>query len=446
VLGDTSRLGPRRTDAKPAPPAADETKARSRWLYRAGVALYAAARRLVPAPPEPPVEPREPVSEDGRLVGREVRAALDGRYGTTIRTSSGGQRSVTLFSAIPVTYSGRAVGAVLVSQSTYRILQDLYAVRLGIFKVWLASVALAIVLSLFVATTIARPLRSLRDEAAAILDRRGRLKGSFRLSQRSDEIGELSRALHDLTRRLEEHQRSLESFAQDVSHELKNPLASIRTAAEMLSETDDRAERRRFLAMASGEVRRMERVLSDLTEMTRIDARLEGEPTEPVSLNALLERICEGFRLRKSPVSFELETPPETIAVQASEERLAQVFENLLDNAASFSPPGESVRVRLSRERGGAEVTVSDRGPGIPPEHLSRIFDRFFTWRPDAPAERDGGHRDRHTGLGLSIVRTIVEGYGGTVTAESEPGARQGATFTVRMPASRTGVFPQTPS
>ena len=157
----------------------------------------------------------------------------------------------------------------------------------------------------------------------------------------------------------------------------------------------------------------------------------------PVSLNALLERICEGFRLRKSPVSFELETPPEAISVQASEERLAQVFENLLDNAASFSPPGESVRVRLSRERGGAAVSVSDRGAGIPPEHLSRIFDRFFTWRPAAsgPASRD------HTGLGLSIVRTIVEGYGGSVSVESEPG--RGATFTVRMPASRTGVFPQ---
>lgn len=432
VLGDTSRLGPRR----PEPPREARAAAagRSSWLYRAGAALYGLVRRVVPAPPEPPVEPKEPVSVDGRLTGREVRAALEGRYGTTVRATPGGQRSVTLYSAIPIVNRGRPTGAVLVSQSTYRLLQDLYVVRLGIFRVCLASVAVAIVLSLLVATTIARPLRKLSEEAAAILDRRGRLKGSFRLSRRADEIGDLSRALHDLTRRLEEYQRFLESFAADVSHEFKNPLASIRSAAEALAESDDPAERRRFLEMAQGEVRRMERLLSDLKEMTRVDARLETESGETVSLNGLLERICEGYRLRRTPVRFELEPPAEAIAVRASAERLAQVFENILDNAASFSPPGAAVRVRLGRDHGGAWVTISDEGPGIPPEHLPRIFDRFFTWRPASAS-----NAREHTGLGLAIVRTIVEGYGGSVTVASEPG--RGATFTVTLPASRTGVY-----
>jgi two-component system sensor histidine kinase ChvG len=178
----------------------------------------------------------------------------------------------------------------------------------------------------------------------------------------------------------------------------------------------------------------MERLLSDLKEMTLIDARLETEDQGPVSLTALLQKVCEGYRLRGSRVRFECEAPPEDVAVRASGERLAQVFENLLDNAESFSPDGGTVRVLLERRDGAAVVTVSDSGPGIPPEHLSKIFERFFTWRPQNAAAAP-----RHTGLGLAIVRTIIEGYGGTVTARTLDGG--GADFAVKIPASRTGVF-----
>jgi len=392
-------------------------------------ALVARARRELLHPPEP-------VGVDGRLRGREVEAALAGRYGRAVRSSGPRQRSVTLFSAVPVTASasGRPVGAVLVSQSTFRILQDLYAVRLGIFKVCLGSLAAAILLSLLVAMTIARPIRELRDEADAILDGRGRIRGRFRRSEKPDEIGDLSRALHELTRRLEEYQRFLESFAEEIAHEFKNPLASIRTAAELLSETEDRGERLRFVRMVQGEVGRMERLLSDLKEMTLIDARLETEDQGPISLTSLLEKVCEGYRLRGSRVRFACEAPAGDVSVRASGERLAQVFENLLDNAASFSPDGGTVRVRLEREDGAAVATVRDEGPGIPPEHFARIFERFFTWRPQSPAAAA-----RHTGLGLAIVRTIVEGYGGSVTARNAEGG--GAEFAVKIPASRTGVF-----
>ena len=136
---------------------------------------------------------------------------------------------------------------------------------------------------------------------------------------------------------------------------------------------------------------------------------------------------------------FDLDLPEEILAVHASPERLTQVFENLLDNAASFSGGGSAVRVALGRSReGDAVVTVSDEGPGIPPAHADRIFDRFFSYRPEADS---GGEDRRHTGLGLAIVRTIVEGYGGSVAAANNP--ERGATFTVRLPASRTGVFPR---
>jgi two-component system sensor histidine kinase ChvG len=433
LLGDSSRLGPRLGSAPPAAQRDASAASRRPPLYRVGAWIYLLTRKVFP-PPEPAADPPEPVGTDGRLRGREIESALAGKYGRAVRSSALGQRSVTLFSAIPVTASGRVSGAVLVSQSTYRILQDLYAVRLGIFKVCLGSLAAAALLSLLVSMTIARPIRELRDEAGAILDGRGRIRGRFRKSEKPDEIGDLSRTLHELTRRLEEYQRFLESFAAEVAHEFKNPLASIRTAAELLSETEDPAERLRFVRMVQGEVVRMERLLSDLKEMTLIDAQLETEDQGPVSLTALLEKVCEGYRLRGSRVRFACEAPAGDVAVRASGERLAQVFENLLDNAESFSPDGGTVGVRLERRDGAAVATVRDEGPGIPPEHLPKIFERFFTWRPQNPAGAA-----RHTGLGLAIVRTIVEGYGGTVTASNPTGG--GAEFAVKIPASRTGVF-----
>ena len=428
VLADSARYTPRRATASPP----SWTGARSRTLYRVGSVLYRILRAVMP--PETPVEPREPPSADGRLQGREITAALSGRYGRAVRASVGGQRSVTLSAAIPVLRQEEVTGAVVVSQSTHRILEDLYRVRVSIFAVCLASVAAAMLVSLWMSATIARPLRVLAGDAAAILDRSGRLKGRLRASTRRDEIGELSRALSELTRRLEERQRFLESFAADVSHEFKNPLASIRTAAEMLSETDDPAARRRFPAMIQGEVGRMERLLSGVAEMTRIDARLEAESQEPVPVGELLAALLVGYRLRFPRLRYELDLPPEAISVRASADRLTQVFENLLENASSFAPEGGLVRVSLAREAGAAVVRVEDEGPGIPPEHLSRIFDRFFTYRPAAAAGAP-----RHSGLGLSIVRTIVEGYGGSISAANRKAG--GAVFTVMLPASRTGIF-----
>jgi two-component system sensor histidine kinase ChvG len=428
IVADSARYGPRSGAGAPAPP----PPARASWLYRAGRAAYGIVRGVLP-PEAPAVESLETATAEGRLPGREISAALSGRYGRAVRASAGRQRSVTLTSAIPIVRNGEVTGAVVTSQSTHRILQDLYRVRVSIFLVCLASVAVAIGVSLWLSTTIARPLRALARDAAAILDRSGRLKGSLRSSARRDEIGELSRALSQLTKRLEERQTSLEAFAADVSHEFKNPLASIRTAAEMLSETDDPVARRRFPQVIQAEVGRMERLLSGVAEMTRIDSRLEAEPQEPVALPELLARLCDGFRLRAPRLRFELDLPPEAISVRASADRLAQVFENLLDNAASFAPEGSAVRVSLLRESGAAVVRIEDEGPGIPPEHLSRIFDRFFTWRPASAAAAP-----RHSGLGLSIVKTIVEGYGGSIAAENRS---PGAVFTVTLPASRTGIF-----
>ena len=423
LLADSSRLGPRRAAAPPAKKTAAE--GRESWIYRLGSLLYRAYAFF--RPPEPPLQESDLYATAERLDGDEIRAALAGRYGATTRLSPT-TRSVTLYSAIPIRSGREVVGVVLVSRSTFQILRALYEFRLSTFKVILGSVAAAVILTLLVSTTIARPLHRLRKESQALLDRRGRLKGSFKGSRRLDEIGDLSRALAELTRRLEGHIAFIESFASDVSHEFKNPLAAIRNATELLAEVDDPAERQRFIQMEQRDIARLEHLLSGVREITRIDAELDDQPVEPVALDTLLRGLIERYEMQPSG-AYRLDLRAEDAVVEADPERLAQVFENLLDNAASFSPAGEEIQVALEIRGKNAVVQVRDRGPGIPNEHLERIFSRFFSYR------RNGTEGDGHTGLGLAIVRTIVEAYGGEIQAANHPDG--GAVFTTALPLRR---------
>ena len=433
LLADSSRLGPkaRKEDSSVSREGDDAEPARARenLLYKGAAGAWRAWRRLREDAASwhrynlPPAEP---------YPSAVVRAALAGRYGATVRRTGGEawRPSLTLYSAIPVRHEGRTLGAVLVSRSTVRILGELDQVRLDVSKVFLGSMAVAAVLSLLLAGTIARPLRRLRDEANDLLDRRGRLRGRFQGSSRSDEIGDLARSLEQLTARLADHQTALEAFASDVSHELKNPLASIRSATELLADVEDPADRERFLLLVQKEVARMERLLNGVREIGEIDARLESEIPERVDLEVLLREAVEGFRRRADNarrVEIDLVSPGVPVPVRARSERLLQVFENLLDNACGFSPAGGTVKVTLAARNGAAAVRIDDQGPGIPASHRDRVFDRFFTWRPEEPNARNG-----HTGLGLAIVKAIVEGYGGTVTAMARP--EGGTRFEVRLP------------
>ncbi|HET9210801.1 MAG TPA: ATP-binding protein [Thermoanaerobaculia bacterium] len=421
LLADSSRLGPREPDE---PAVSRAGQARDNLLYRGAAGAYRVWRRLRGGG-----RGRRELypSQDLPRSTQAVHAALAGRYGAAVGATGGEiwRPSLTLQSAIPVRAGNQVVGAVLVSQSTVRILRELDEVRLDVLKVFLGSVGVAAVLSLLLAGTITHPIRRLRDEASDLLDRRGRLRGRFGGSRRADEIGDLARALEELTHRLAAHQHALESFASDVSHELKNPLASIRSAAEVLADVEDPADRERFLALVQREATRMERLLTAVREIGEIDARLETEALEPVDLEALLREVVEGLRHRAGTAEIRLVSPG-PVRVRARSERLLQVFENLLDNALSFSPAGGTVTVTLTAN-GAAAVRIEDQGPGIPESHLDRIFDRFFTYRPDEPHARDG-----HTGLGLAIVKAIVEGYGGTVAAGNRKGG--GARFEVRLP------------
>ena len=435
LLADSSRM--RLLGALDAPPPEPDEEssakrpARASRLYRIGAWFYRIYARVF-EPPAPSFESAEFYGAARKLDGPEIQAALDGRYGSATRVSAAGQRSVTLYSAIPFRRDGKIAGAVLVSQSTYRILQDLYAERLALFKVVLLTVIVAGLLSFLVAATIARPLRHLRDEAEAILDRRGRLTGGFEGSHRADQIGDLARALQELTRRLDARMKTLETFAADVSHELRNPLTSIRTAAEMAGEVEDPAERRRFLDIVQRDIARMENLLAGVRDIASIDARLDQEARENVPLDRLLAEIVDSFNVReRGRVRFRLESPA-TSTVRGSTDRISRIFENLLDNAAGFSPDGSEVLVRLERRDSIAVVRVADHGPGIPAGHMDRIFERFFTYRPQMDA--DDSRTDGHSGLGLAIAAAIAEGYGGRITAANREGG--GAEFQVRLPAA----------
>jgi len=404
--------------------------AQETFLYRLASFPVRLWRRYL-RPPQPPLDSDEYYSGARVLSGPEIADALAGGYGAQTRITAG-QQSVTLYSAIPVLSRGTVVGAVLVSQSTYRILSDLYALRLDIFRLFLWSVATAVVLSLLVSATITVPVRRLRDRAHAILDPRGRLLGGFSPSHAKDEVGELSRSLGELTARLERHVRLLESFAADVSHEFRNPLASIRSAAEIALSSREPGERQAMLSMVMQDVSRMEKLLAGVREISRIDSGAAEEgPQSPVDVREIAGRVVDSARMRSNGRELVYAVEGGPVSVLTPPGRLQQVLENLLDNAASFSPDGGHVRVSLLQEGGSAVIRVSDDGPGIPVEHLERIFDRFFSFRP-------GEEKGMHSGLGLSIVKAIAESYGGCVHVSNLP--QRGACFEVRLPAvnSRT--------
>jgi two-component system, OmpR family, sensor histidine kinase ChvG len=399
---------------------------RRRILYRIGAAIAHLRQRLgglSRALSRPDQLERSSDRGSGTLAP-ELRLALEGRYGAATRQTPG-QRSLTLFSAVPVRDGDAVIGAVVVSQSTFRVLQAVYDVRLRIFEVVVASLVAAAMLTTLAAMTIVRPLRRLRRTAIALAERRAPLLPSFPGTARKDELGDLARALEDLTLRLNEHIGLLEGFAADMSHEFRNPLASIRTAAEMIGESERPEDRERFITLMLRDVNRLERLVSAVRDMARIDGELGHERLEPVPLGSVLREVVDRVRSSPGKPSVTLAAPDGPIGVRGSYDRLAQVFDNLLSNAVSFAPDGTAVEVAITLNELDCAVTVSDRGPGIPEAHLHRVFERFFTYRPVSG-------RGDHVGLGLAIARRIVESCGGTIAARNRHGG--GAIFEVRLP------------
>jgi two-component system sensor histidine kinase ChvG len=367
----------------------------------------------------------------------EVVQALAGHNESIIRLDDRGRVIVSV--AVPVKRSREVRGALLLSTQGGDIDQRVEAERLKVLKMFGIAAGVMVLLSVLLASTIAGPVRRL-SEAAELVRRRttGRVDIPD-FTRRRDEIGHLSGALRDMTGALYSRIAAIESFAADVAHELKNPLTSLRSAVETLPLAKTEESRGRLLAVIQHDVRRLDRLISDIADASRLDAEMQRQVSAPVDLGRLLKTVTAGVNeikrddLVKVTLAFE-GGGSHAFVVPGHDSRLGQVINNLIDNARSFSPPGGTVRITCRRLKGAIELTVDDDGPGINPDAMEKIFERFYT---DRPHQGFG----QNSGLGLSISLQIVEAHGGRLWAENRVAAGVGeapvlgARFILRLPA-----------
>jgi two-component system sensor histidine kinase ChvG len=372
----------------------------------------------------------------------EVVQALNGLNASMVRINSRGEVIVSV--AVPVQRFRAVRGALMLSTQGADIDNMVEAERLAIFKVFLIAAGVMVVLSMALAGTIAGPMRRLTESAERV---RHRIRSRVEIpdfTRRRDEIGHLSGTLREMTDALYNRIEGIERFAADVAHELKNPLTSLRSAVETLPLAKTDESRARLLGVIAHDVRRLDRLISDISNASRLDAELQRHEVVTVDLARLLNTVTTvANEVRHDDnvsvsLSFDGEGP-RAFQVPGNDSRISQVFNNLIDNARSFSSPGGKVRITCRRRKNENDVTVvvDDDGPGIRPDALEKIFERFYT---DRPHQGFG----QNSGLGLSISKQIVEAHEGTLTAENrlgeidpETGEPQvlGARFTVRLPA-----------
>jgi two-component system sensor histidine kinase ChvG len=375
-----------------------------------------------------------------RSAREEVQMALDGKLVAGVRRDEDGRRIVSVSLSIePV----RAVIGVVMLES-YDLDALISAERRALSPFILIAALVTAMSSLLLTVSIARPIRRLAKAA-----RKARRAGGARvtmpdLSRRRDEIGELGVALSEMTEALYDRMDAIERFAADVAHELKNPLTSIRSAAEILPSAKDEERRDRLLAVIAADVGRLDRLISDISRASRVDAELAREDVERLDLGGLLRELVEAYQAARegeaSGPTLRFETPLRNPFLIGRDGPLGQVFRNLIDNALTFSPEDGEVSVRLYRGTLDGEnaliATIEDQGPGIPEDNLETVFERFYTERPK------GAAFGAHSGLGLAISRQIIDAHGGRIRAENRHGTEGeviGARFTVQLPAAPVG-------
>lgn len=374
----------------------------------------------------------------------EVARALAGSPASVVRVNTRGETIVSV--AVPVQRFRAVRGALLLSTQGGDIDTVIASERYAIFQVFVVAAGVMIVLSVLLAGTIAEPIRKLADAAQRV--RRG-VKSREEVpdfSSRHDEIGHLSGSFREMTQALYNRMEAIERFAADVAHELKNPLTSLRSAVETLPLAKNDDSRSRLLAVIRHDVKRLDRLITDISEASRLDAELARDDAAPLDVAQLVEAVVsvqnqirrEGQPVVELSVDRRGQRPgSDLFRVLGHDSRLGQVFVNLIENARSFSPADKPVRVRLSRVAGDVLIAVEDDGPGIPPHALERIFERFYTDRPESGF-------GQNSGLGLSISRQIVEAHRGTIRAENRYANEQsegedrrlGARFVVHLPAA----------
>jgi two-component system sensor histidine kinase ChvG len=347
--------------------------------------------------------------------------------------------------AVPLHRYKQVLGAVMMSTTDREIEDELRTVRLELIRIFGVTLLLTLLLSLYLASTIGRPIRRLAAAAQRARGPGARIEIP-EITGRNDEIGELAGSLRAMTDALWQRMSAIESFAADVAHELKNPLSSLRSAVETVARIDDPVKQRRLMAIIQDDVERLDRLITDISDASRLDAelsRLEMSPTDIAAMLRAVVEMHEETRADGAPrLVLDLPTDqagrPRPLVVPGIESRLSQVFLNVIANAVSFSPAngdprGGEIRIRAATEGRAVLVTVEDQGPVIPEDKLTAIFDRFYTERP--AGEKFG----THSGLGLSISKQIVEAHRGRIWAENLTDPRdkstiRGARFLIRLP------------
>lgn len=369
---------------------------------------------------EPPV--------DSAAAWPEVGQALSTRT-LNSRVRRAPDRTLVLSAAAPLP----SRGAVLTTRNARDITRVVRQERLRLGVVLLAVIVTSVLLSLFLARTIARPLRRLAIAAQRVRLGRAREVQVPRLPSRRDEIGTLARALSDMTHALRQRIDATEAFAADVTHELKNPLASLRSAIDSLERVTAPELKEQLVAIVHDDVRRLDRLISDISEASRVDSELARARFELVDLGLLIERLVNAREVRsaENDVRIAFARPNRGTAVVLGDgARLTRVVENLVDNAVSFSPPGGLIQIAATRLGDRVLIWVDDEGPGVPVAVREDIFRRFHSIRPES--ETFG----RHSGLGLAIAKAIVEGHQGSIEVRDRDNGAPGARFLIELPAA----------
>jgi two-component system sensor histidine kinase ChvG len=408
----------------------------------------------IPGAPLPPAHPAGTPPEDhskakAREASNLVRAnaeltaevtrALDGEAQANVRFAEDGRRVVSV--SLPVRHVRQVLGVLTLEAGD--VDQILGAQRRALTPFALVALAVNLLASLLLHLFVARPVMRLSAAADEVKQGRARAISLPDLESRKDEIGDLARSLEGMTETLSDRMDAIERFAADVSHEIKNPLTSIRSALETLDLVKDKSQRDRLTALLQADVKRLDRLITDISNASRLDAELSRDRPRPIDLNVLIGDIVSVYdgTVKPGEAVVVLTPAPGDARVLGRDGPLGQVFRNLIDNARSFSPPDGEVRVSLRRDEADPvrplSITVEDDGPGIPPDNLETVFERFYTSRPRGTAF------GANSGLGLSIVRQIVEAHGGLVRAENRigpDGSVAGARFTVVLPDTHLAV------
>ena len=370
-------------------------------------------------------------AEREAALAREVAVALQGRRYAGLRRNADGERVVSV--SLPIQHVRAVLGVVTLEAS------DVDAIiareRAALIPFILIAIGVTLASSLLLNSLVAQPVLRMARAADRVRHGRARAISLPDLAKRDDEVGDLTRSLEAMTHSLSERMDAIEAFAADVAHEIRNPLTSLRSAVETLDLVKEVPSRDRLLSILKNDVQRLDRLVTDISNASRLDAELSRNQPKLVELNRLIGDIVGTYQATARPgepgVVFTSQSGADAVTVMGREGPLGQILRNLIDNARSFSPPGDVVTVALFRVKGEAIVTVSDNGPGIPPENLETVFERFYTSRPKGAAF--GGN----SGLGLSIARQIAQAHGGTLRAENrtgEGGKVLGAMFTLILP------------